>query len=608
MSTQSTEATRKVDFRSAMWVIWRTLRLAWELEKIQVGVFTLGALMEIAGTIISTYAGARLVSLLFTAVHNQSQVGSVWAWLAVTIVSQLVVNLGFWLMNYSNRIIYILASKWSALSFMNQLCRIDIQTFHDADSRNLINKLDNGYSWQISNTTQGALNLVYSFVRAVAIIAVIATVAWWIAPFLAIFLIPSLVANTKTAKASWFVWDEKGDERHVFWGIAYQMARAKNQLEIRALQAKDTLLNTLNTMLTTFQRKQRTILSDANRIIGPSKVFEIVGIALTEIWLLHRLLYRHTLSISSYIFYSGIIARINGALNTVMASYTGMQESLLYAHDFYGFQQMQPQIDSHENDGIKLTENSVPEITFKDVWFRYPGQEQWVFKDLSFTIKSGEHIAMVGENGAGKTTIVKLLLRFYEVDRGIIEVNGQPLNSLALSSWYRQLGTLFQDFNSYPLDIQHNVTISDNNRLDPVKLKKALRDSGVDSIVESLPFGLETVLDSSFKKGTEPSGGQWQRVALARAFYRDANILILDEPTAAIDAKAEYDIFNNIFKHQAQKSTIIISHRFSTVRRADRIIVLEKGRIVEEGSHTELMKHSAGLYKEMFEKQAEGYR
>jgi len=608
MDAQTADTPPKVDLRSALKVIGQTLKLSWELEKFQVGVFGLGAILEITGTIVSTYAGARLVGLLFTAIQNPIQRDSVWGWLAVTIVSQLAVNLGFWLMSYSRRIIYILASKWASLAFMKQLCVIDIQTFHDTESRNLINKLDNGYSWQISLVTSGTLDFVYSCVRAVAIIAVIATIAWWIAPFLAIFLIPSLVANSKTAKASWFVWDEKGDERHVFWGIAYLIARARNQLEIRALQAKDTLLNTLDIMLTKFQRKQRSILREANWIIGPSKIFEVIGIAFTEIWLLYRLLYRHSLSISSYIFYSGIIARVNGALNAMVGSYTGMQESLLYANDFFNFQQLQPQIDSHEDDGVKLPPDSIPEISFKNVWFRYPGQEQWVFKDLSFTIKPGEHIAMVGENGAGKTTIVKLLLRFYEVDRGSIEINGLPLDTLALSSWYKQLGTLFQDFNSYPLDVQHNITISDHNRLDQAKLKRALRDSDVDSIVASLPFGLETVLDSSFKKGTEPSGGQWQRVALARAFYRDANILVLDEPTAAIDAKAEYDIFNNIFKHQAQKSTIIISHRFSTVRRADRIIVLEKGKIVEEGSHTELMKHTSGLYKEMFEKQAEGYR
>ena len=325
-------------------------------------------------------------------------------------------------------------------------------------------------------------------------------------------------------------------------------------------------------------------------------------------WLLVKLLYRHNLGISSYIFYSGMIARVSGALNTIVGSYTGMQEGLLYAYDFYGFQKVEPTIIGDSEGAIKLPLSETPKIEFKDVSFQYPGSDEWVFKNLSFTINPGEHIALIGENGAGKTTIVKLLLRFYDVSSGAIEINGHDLRTISLDYWYKHLGTLFQEFNQYPLSIQENITISNGGRVDKNKLDRALGDSGVSDMVNKLPYGLETVLDSSFKKGTEPSGGQWQRVALARAFYKNANILILDEPTAAIDAKAEYDIFNSIFEHQTKKSTIIISHRFSTVRRADRIIVLEKGRIVETGDHSELLKHNGGLYKEMFEKQAEGYR
>ena len=246
-------------------------------------------------------------------------------------------------------------------------------------------------------------------------------------------------------------------------------------------------------------------------------------------------------------------------------------------------------------------------IEFKNVWFKYPGTDRWIFENLNLVIEPGEHFALVGENGVGKTTLVKLLLRFYDVNEGSIQVNGVNLKDLNLNSWYSQLGTLFQDFNGYPLDIKNNITISQPGKVDDERLTIAIKESGVDEIVKKMPYGLETVLDSSFKKGIEPSGGQWQRVALARAFYRNPNVLILDEPTAAIDAKAEYTIFNSIFKNQKQKSAIIISHRFSTVRRADKIIVLNKGKIVEQGSHIELMKAN-GLYKEMFDRQAEGYK
>lgn len=607
MKSRNRDSRHKLSLRESFKDIKQTLKLTWQLDPAQVGIFSVGAVLEIAGTLVSTYATARLVSLLFTAVHNPSLRGTVWLWLAGSLSGALAINIGFWLMRYSKRVLYLLASNWASLTFMRQLTNIDIQTFHDTESRNMINKLDSGHGWQISVACDSTLDLVYGFVRLIAIVAVVASLAWWVTPFLLIFLVPNLIAESRKAKTDWFVWDEKGDERHIYWGIAYLMARARNQLEIRAIQAKETLLGILEAMLERFVKKQRDTLRRANWAIGPSSVFEIIGIALTEIWLLFRLLYRHNLSISSYIFYSSVVARVNGALNAAVGSYIYMQESLLYAHDFYTFTEMNPTIISSK-EAIRLPLEKVPEIVFKDVWFRYPGSEKWVFENLNFMIHPGEHLAIVGENGAGKTTIVKLLLRFYDINKGSIEVNGHDLRTLSLSNWYKQLGTLFQQFNEYPLDVLHNITISKDNQLNNKQLEEALKGSGLKETVDKLPYGLETVLDSSFKKGVEPSGGQWQRVALARAFYRNANVLILDEPTAAIDARAEYEIFNNIFKKQSDKSAIIISHRFSTVRRADRIIVLDRGKIIEEGSHLDLMENKDGLYRDMFEKQAEGYR
>jgi len=200
------------------------------------------------------------------------------------------------------------------------------------------------------------------------------------------------------------------------------------------------------------------------------------------------------------------------------------------------------------------------------------------------------------------------LLRFYRPNQGRILINGKDLQTISIESWYKQLATLFQDFNQYPLTIAENIEIGRSNQKADLKLvQRAARFGNVDEQVKDYEHGWETVLDSSFKKGVEPSGGQWQRVALARAFYRNAEMIILDEPTSAIDAKAEYDIFNNIFDHYQHKTALIVSHRFSTVRRSNRIIVLDKGEVVEEGSHKQLLKRG-GLYHEMFTKQAEGYR
>jgi ATP-binding cassette subfamily B protein len=235
-------------------------------------------------------------------------------------------------------------------------------------------------------------------------------------------------------------------------------------------------------------------------------------------------------------------------------------------------------------------------------------KKTWVLRHLNFKIKPGEHLALVGENGAGKTTIIKLLLRLYDVDEGEILLDGVNIKDIDLDTYWRAISVLFQEFNRYPFDIKTNVEFGRvRAKSTKFKIDRALDLADMSSVLKKMPSGINTILDNSFEEGVEPSGGQWQRVALARAFYREGGILILDEPTAAVDANAEYKIFNNIFKSYKNKTTIIISHRFSTVRRADRIIVLQKGKIIEEGTHQSLIK-KAGLYGEMFNKQAEGYK
>lgn len=215
---------------------------------------------------------------------------------------------------------------------------------------------------------------------------------------------------------------------------------------------------------------------------------------------------------------------------------------------------------------------------------------------------------MVGENGAGKTTIIKLLLRFYDVTDGEILINGVNIKELNLDEWHKLVGALFQDFIKYQFTFKENVYIGDLAKANDEKLlREAIFKSGASAYVNKLPDGLNQVVGKMFEKGIDLSGGQWQKLALARAFFRDAPLLILDEPTSAIDAKAEYEIFQNVQKLQKDKTVIIISHRFSTVRNADRILVLHGGHIIEEGDHKKLMDKK-GLYAELFELQARGYK
>jgi ATP-binding cassette subfamily B protein len=247
-------------------------------------------------------------------------------------------------------------------------------------------------------------------------------------------------------------------------------------------------------------------------------------------------------------------------------------------------------------------------IEFRGVGFRYPDSEDWVVRHIDLKIHPGEKIALVGHNGAGKTTLIKLLSRLYDPTEGMILMDGVDIREIAPLQLRQKIGVIFQDFVRYHLPVSENIGFGQIEAADQMdKIIEAARKSGADGIVEQLPEGYQTMLGRWFHGGHELSLGQWQRIALARAFMRDAEILVLDEPTASLDAQTEYEIFRHFQELTEGKMAILISHRFSTVRMADRIVVIQGGRITEIGSHQELLGRE-GLYARLFSMQAEGYR
>ncbi len=247
-------------------------------------------------------------------------------------------------------------------------------------------------------------------------------------------------------------------------------------------------------------------------------------------------------------------------------------------------------------------------IVFEGVGFRYPDTERWVVRDLSFTLKAGETLALVGENGAGKTTIVKLLTRLYDPDEGRIRIDGIDLRHIDLDDLRAHIGVIFQDFIRYSFTAGENIGVGRIEAgIDRQRIEKAAEQSLAADVIAKLPLGYEQPLGKLFANGRDLSGGEWQKVAIARAYMRQAELLILDEPTAALDAKAEAEVFQRFKGLTEGKTAVLISHRFSTVRMADRILVLADGRILEAGTHEELVARG-GPYAELFELQAAGYR
>jgi ABC-type multidrug transport system fused ATPase/permease subunit len=250
-----------------------------------------------------------------------------------------------------------------------------------------------------------------------------------------------------------------------------------------------------------------------------------------------------------------------------------------------------------------------PSIEFKNMSFKYPNTDKFILKDLDLRIKPEQKIAIVGYNGAGKTTLVKLLCRFYQPTEGKILINDTDLSEIEIDSLYKNMGVLFQEFNRYPqLTVTENIQLGNSKvPASEQRIKAAAESADSQTFIDSYKNKFGQILSERYKNGIRPSTGQWQKLAIARFFYRNAPLVIFDEPTAAIDAVSEYNIFNNIYHFFKGKTVIIISHKFSTVRNADRILVLDKGSIVEDGSHDELMRLD-GFYARSFRLQAEGYR
>ncbi|WP_020532800.1 ABC transporter ATP-binding protein [Flexithrix dorotheae] len=312
------------------------------------------------------------------------------------------------------------------------------------------------------------------------------------------------------------------------------------------------------------------------------------------------------ISIGDLTFLAGSFNRMQSLLQGIMSRFSSISQSALYLQDLFEFFEIKPHIKSAAQN-LPVPNPIQKGFVFENVGYKYYNSEKWSLKNVSFHLKPGEKLALVGENGAGKTTLVKLLSRLYEPTEGRILLDGKDLKSYNLSELRQNIGVIFQDYVKFQMTAKENIAVGQiDEREDLGKIKEAAHKSLASNVIGKLPEGLDQVLGKRFNNGTELSGGEWQKIALARGYMRNAQILILDEPTSALDARAENEVFIRFSELIEGKSAVLISHRFSTVRMADRILFLENGQVKELGSHEELIAQN-GKYAELFHLQAQGY-
>ncbi len=505
----------------------------------------------------------------------------------------------------------IMASMGNLSSYMvpiilsKQISSLGIQTLENPEvvnkiqrARETMNSTNNDFERLVISCSQVIVFIVTSIVvikimPLIALIIVIAT-------------IPEVVSNKIYMRRNWLYWRTETENIRRSNGCNSTLNETSNLQEITITSSFNFISDISRKFTDRFMALQIKNFKEwylSGFLFG--SIGDIAGIF--GYFSIFKNLFYKFISIGDVTFQMRALDMFSSNLSIMINSFNGLLERANRVNEVKIVFDMKPIVD---DGNIKLGKiDFAPNIKFNNVNFKYPGADRYIINNLSLNIKPGEKIAIVGENGAGKTTLVKLLSRFYKIDSGSILLNDININNIEIKDWYKNLGVLFQDFNTYPyLSLKDNIFLgkSDEN-LDMDKIKIAATQANIDSFIGKYKDGFDQILSEKFKGGTRPSTGQWQKIAIARFFYRNSPVVVFDEPTASIDAVSEAEIFGKIYDFFKGKTVIIISHRFSTVRNADKIYVLDNGKIIESGKHTELMKLK-GRYYNAFNIQAKGYK
>ncbi|KGM51746.1 ABC transporter ATP-binding protein [Lysobacter concretionis Ko07 = DSM 16239] len=509
------------------------------------------------------------------------------------------------LTSYGDSLLSELFTNAISVRLMEHAATLDLEDFEDPD---LQDKLD-----RARRQTMGRMNLmsqlfgqVQDTITVISFAIGLLVYAPWLMVLLAVALIPAFVGEAHFNALGYslnFAWTP---ERRQLEYVRQMGASVETAKEVKIFNLHRYLIARYRTLADGFYRANRALARRRALWGSALSALGTLGYYIAYAYIAWRTV-RGDFTIGDLTFLAGSFRRLRQLLEGLLVGFSQVAGQALYLDDLFSFFAIEPEIVSPA-DPLPVPSPIQRGFVFENVGFRYPDATKWALRGLNFELHAGEVLALVGENGAGKTTLVKLLARLYDPDEGRVLLDGRDLREYDLDQLRANIGVIFQDFVRYHLTVGENIGVGQIDAMDDeARIQEAARRAMAEPLIAGLPHGYEQLIGRRFKTGVDLSGGQWQKIAIARAYMRDAQVMILDEPTAALDARSEFEVFQRFKELSSGKTAVLISHRFSSVRMADRILVLEHGKLEASGTHDELLAQG-GRYAELFELQAAGYR
>lgn len=498
-----------------------------------------------------------------------------------------------------------LFSNHTSVKIMEHAATLDLDQFEDSA---FYDKLERARQQTIGRTIllSQVLTQVQDLITMAFLAAGLMAFNPWLILLLLVAIVPAFLGESYFNDRGYALTRGQTPERRELDYVRYLGASDETAKEVKIFNLSGFLINRFKTLSNKFYNDNKKL---SVKRASWGTVFALlggVGYYAAYIVMIVKTV-EGALTIGTLTFLAGSFRQLRSLLENILSRFTSVSQGAIYLRDFFEFFEIEPKIKAAAKP-LPFPNPIKQGFTFEDVGFRYHNSDKWANRHVSFTLQAGEKLALVGENGAGKTTLVKLLARLYDPTEGRILLDGIDLREYDIQQLRKHTGIIFQDYLRYQMSFAQNIAVGNieeqhNRQLIETAAEKSLANL----LADKLPNQYDQALGRRFNDGVELSGGEWQKVALARAYMKDAQLLILDEPTSALDARAEYEVFQRFAELTKGKSAVLISHRFSTVRMADRILVLDKGRLTEIGSHEELLALS-GRYAELFQLQAKGYR